>query len=286
VTIEYLDLADYIAIAAEVTGLDVATLLKVTSLDLADSALHAPSAGFADTDFYPDFIDKAAVLIVRLACNHPLPDGNKRAAWVALRLFITVNEWRWHLQPTVDEAEHAVLAVASGEWDETAMASWLRGRLLPRKKQLGASEMFSRTQAAQIAEISYRQLSYWVRIDLVRPSVNEAARYGSRLGFSYRDVLLLRLCKDLLNVGVNRESVREVVEMLRKRQEDEFATTNIVISGTAAVLCDSEQLADALRREPGAVHVLQLDAVKVEVDSMISYWARRAQSDPAEEIED
>ena len=81
--IEYLDLADYLAIAVGVTGLDIETILKVTNLNLADSALHAPAAGFGDTDFYPDFVDKAAVLIVRLARNHPLPDGNKRAAWVA-----------------------------------------------------------------------------------------------------------------------------------------------------------------------------------------------------------
>lgn len=82
-TIEYLDLADYVAISADVTGLDIETVMKVANLDLADSALHAPAAGFGDTDFYPDFVDKAAVLIVRLAGNHPLPDGNKRAAWVA-----------------------------------------------------------------------------------------------------------------------------------------------------------------------------------------------------------
>jgi death on curing protein len=129
VTIEYLDLADYIAIAAAVTGLDVATLLKVTSLDLADSALHAPAAGFGDTDFYPDFIDKAAVLVVRLARNHPLPDGNKRAAWVALRLLLDINSWHWDPTPSIDEAEAAVLAIAAGEWDEAATADWLRGRI-------------------------------------------------------------------------------------------------------------------------------------------------------------
>ncbi len=39
--------------------------MKVTDLNLADSALHAPAAGFGDTDFYPDFVDKAAVLVVR-----------------------------------------------------------------------------------------------------------------------------------------------------------------------------------------------------------------------------
>ena len=128
-TIEYVDLTDYIAIAAAVTGLNVATLMKVTKLDLADSALHAPAAGFGDTDFYPDFIDKAAVLVVRLAGNHPLPDGNKRAAWVSLRLFVDINSWHWDPKPSVDDAEAAVLAIAAGEWDEASAANWLRGHL-------------------------------------------------------------------------------------------------------------------------------------------------------------
>jgi len=71
VKVNYLNLTDYLAIAAEVTGLDPDTLSRVTNLDLADSALHAPRAGWAGEDFYPDFVDKAAVLVVRLAKNHP-----------------------------------------------------------------------------------------------------------------------------------------------------------------------------------------------------------------------
>jgi death-on-curing protein len=129
VTVEYLDLADYLAIAAEVTGLEVDTLLSVTQLGLADSALHAPAAGFGETEFYPDFVDKAAVLAVRLAKNHPLPDGNKRAAWVALRLFVEINGWSWSASPSIDDAEHAVLAIASGDWDQSEMATWLRSHL-------------------------------------------------------------------------------------------------------------------------------------------------------------
>lgn len=130
-TVEYLDLADYLAIAAEVTGLDVDTVIKVANLDLADSALHAPSAGFGDTDFYPDFIDKAAVLVVRLTKNHPLPDGNKRAAWISLRVFVNTNGWTWHPKPDIDEAEQAMLAIASGEWGEDEAADWLRQYLAP-----------------------------------------------------------------------------------------------------------------------------------------------------------
>lgn len=128
---EYLDLADYLAVAQAVTGLDLRTVMKVTNHDLADSALHAPAAGFGDIDFYPEFVDKAAVLVVRLARNHPLPDGNKRAAWVSLRLFVDINGWEWRAKPNIDEAEAAVLAIAAGEWDEAATANWLQQYLQP-----------------------------------------------------------------------------------------------------------------------------------------------------------
>ena len=123
---EYLELADYLAIAAEINGLDEQTITKVTKLDLADSALHAPAAGFGEVEFYPDFIEKAAVLVTHLAKNHPLPDGNKRAAWVALRLFVEINEWSWQPTPSIDDAEQAVLAIASGDWDQDDMTTWLR----------------------------------------------------------------------------------------------------------------------------------------------------------------
>ena len=130
-SIEYVELVDYLAIAVEVTGLSVETTTRVAKLDLADSALHAPAAGFGDTEFYPDFIDKAAVLLVRLAKNHPLPDGNKRAAWVAMRLFVELNRWHWRSTPTLDDAEQAVLAVAAGDWDEQRTSAWLRELLAP-----------------------------------------------------------------------------------------------------------------------------------------------------------
>jgi len=123
VTVEYPDLADYLAVASAVTGAEPAVVLASMKTDLADSALHAPAGSWSNEDFYPDFIDKAAVL---LAKNHPLLDGNKRAAWVTLRLFIEMNGWTWRTYPGVDEAEQAVLAVSSSEWDEERTAAWLR----------------------------------------------------------------------------------------------------------------------------------------------------------------
>jgi len=126
----YLSLAEYVWLAEQVTGVESTVLAKASRLDLADSALHAPAAGFEDQDFYPDIVDKAAVLTCRLAWNHPLPDGNKRAAWAALVLFIDLNDGLFDPDPPkVDEAEAAMLAVAAHEVDEAWLADWLRARV-------------------------------------------------------------------------------------------------------------------------------------------------------------
>jgi death-on-curing protein len=127
----YLSLAEYFWLAEQVTGTAADVLVKVSRSDLADSALHAPQAGFGDEDFYPDLVDKAAVLTCRLAWNHPLPDGNKRAAWAALVMFIDLNGGRWNPDPpNVDEAEEAMLAVAAHDVDESWLSRWLGDRVL------------------------------------------------------------------------------------------------------------------------------------------------------------
>ena len=112
-----------------ITGLDEVEVALTSRLDLADSALAAPGASFDGVSFYPAFIDKAAVLLVRLAKNHPLVDGNKRAAWISMRMFIELNGWVWDPYPGVDEAERVVLDVAAGVWTEVQVAAWLRERL-------------------------------------------------------------------------------------------------------------------------------------------------------------
>jgi death on curing protein len=94
-------------------------------IGLADSALHAPAAGFAGAELYPDVIDKAAVLCVRLARNHPLPDGNKRVAYLATVEFLARNEIEWP-PPSVDETVATIERVAAGTISERELADWLR----------------------------------------------------------------------------------------------------------------------------------------------------------------
>lgn len=119
----YLTLAEALIIAEAVTGIDAVVLARASRVELLDSALHAPQAGFGDEEFYPEFVDKAAVLAVRIARNHPLPDGNKRLAWQALTMFCALNDYS--LDVPADEAVETMLAIAAGELDEGAVARWL-----------------------------------------------------------------------------------------------------------------------------------------------------------------
>lgn len=125
----YLTLAEALAIAEAVTGIDPLTLAKASRLELLDSALHAPQAGFADEDFYPSLEQKAAVLAVRIARNHPLLDGNKRLAWQSLTVFLALNGH--DLATTADDAVEFMLAIAAGEIDEEAAEAWIRERIGP-----------------------------------------------------------------------------------------------------------------------------------------------------------
>lgn len=127
----HISLGEYFWLAEQVTGVDAATLARASRSDLAESALEAPKAGFGDLDRYPELVDQAAVLCCRLSWNHPLPDGNKRAAWASLVLFIDLNGGWWDPDPPdVDDAEVAMLAVAAREVDERWLADWLRERVV------------------------------------------------------------------------------------------------------------------------------------------------------------
>lgn len=125
----YLGLAEAFVIAEAVTGIDVHDLVHISRSDLLDSALHAPQAGFGDTDFYPSLVEKAAVLCVRIARNHPLPDGKKRLAWMAMVVYLELNDAT--LVVDEDDAVDTMLSVAAGQTDEASLTTWLSERLSP-----------------------------------------------------------------------------------------------------------------------------------------------------------
>lgn len=127
----YLSLAEAVLVAEAVTGLDSKTLTLSSRMALLDSALHAPRAGFGDQDFYPTLPEKAAVLAVRIALNHPLPDGNKRLAWASMNVFVEMNGFV--IQTSEDDAVELMLGVAAGSIDEAHVVEWLGTHLTPRE---------------------------------------------------------------------------------------------------------------------------------------------------------
>ena len=141
---------------------------------------------------------------------------------------------------------------------------------------------FSGTKAAAIVGITYRQLDYWARTDLIRPSLADASGSGSRRLYSYRDLLELRVIKSLLDAGIKLESVRTAFQYLRTHVDTDIASAHLVISGGDVILCDGEQLIDVMRRSgQGVLNVLAIGGVKSGLDSTIVELAGAAAGAPA-----
>ena len=128
---------------------------------------------------------------------------------------------------------------------------------------------FSGKQASEIVGISYRQLDYWARTDLVRPTGADAKGSGSRRVYTYRDLLELRVIKNLLDAGIRLESVRDVFAYLRAHVDTDIAAAHIVINGQSVILCQGDQLIDVMKRGQGVLNVLPLAGVKQDVDRAI-----------------
>lgn len=129
---------------------------------------------------------------------------------------------------------------------------------------------FSGRKTAEIVGISYRQLDYWARTDLVRPSLAEAQGSGTRRRYSYRDLLELKVIKQLLDAGLKLESVRDVFSYLRDQLGEDVATANLVINGrNSVVVASGDELIDVLNAGQGVFNVLALGAVKDDLDAAI-----------------
>jgi DNA-binding transcriptional MerR regulator len=130
--------------------------------------------------------------------------------------------------------------------------------------------VFSGKKTAEVVGITYRQLDYWARTDLVRPSVTDASGSGSRREYSYQNLLELKVIKTLLDSGIRLEQVREVFEYLRAELGEEIVSANLVIQGGKAMLVRSgEEIIDLVSRGQGVLNVLALGGVKRELDARI-----------------
>lgn len=140
---------------------------------------------------------------------------------------------------------------------------------------------FSGKKTAEIVGISYRQLDYWARTDLIRPSLTDASGSGSRRSYSYRDLLELKVVKQLLDGGVKLEQVRGAFRYIREQLGEDVASANIVLSGTGTVVVQSDdELVDAVKHGQGVLNlILAVGPLKAQLDASVVELRRREAAD-------
>jgi DNA-binding transcriptional MerR regulator len=101
--------------------------------------------------------------------------------------------------------------------------------------------------ACSAAGISYRQLDYWARTGLVEPSVRAAHGSGSQRLYSFRDILVLKVVKRLLDTGISLQQIRAAVQHLRDRGTDDLAQVTLMSDGVSVYECTSpDEVVDLL----------------------------------------
>ncbi len=142
---------------------------------------------------------------------------------------------------------------------------------------------FSTRRAAEIAGITYRQIDYWARTGLLKPSLVRAAGSGSRRLYSYGDVLELKVIKRLLDAGIDLNKVRVIFDYVRTELGEDISAATLVLDGAnSAVVRTQDELIDALQRGQG---VLPLANLQQEVDAAILDF-RSAEAEGSEDADD
>lgn len=137
--------------------------------------------------------------------------------------------------------------------------------------------------AARAAGISYRQLDYWARTELVEPTVRGAAGSGSQRLYGFRDILVLKLVKRLLDTGISLQQIRTAVNQLRESGVSDLAQTTLMSDGASVYLCTSDdEVIDLVSRGQG-VFGIAVGKVLREVESSLVELDTQA-VDPADEL--
>lgn len=117
--------------------------------------------------------------------------------------------------------------------------------------------------ARTAAGITYRQLDYWARTGLVSPTIRGASGSGSQRLYSFKDILVLKVVKRLLDTGISLQNVRTAVEHLRDRGVDDLANITLLSDGTTVYECTSaEEVVDLLAGGQGVFGIAVSGALK------------------------
>jgi len=131
--------------------------------------------------------------------------------------------------------------------------------------------------ACHAVAISYRQLDYWARTGLVVPSIRDASGSGTQRLYSFRDMVVLKVVKRLLDAGVSLQNIRKAIDALRSRGAEDLAGITLISDGTTVYECRSpEEVVDLLQGGQGVFGIAIGGAFKEIQGSLAHLPAERA----------
>ncbi|KRF11575.1 transcriptional regulator [Nocardioides sp. Soil797] len=124
--------------------------------------------------------------------------------------------------------------------------------------------------ACNAAGITYRQLDYWARTGLVEPTVRGATGSGTQRLYSFRDILILKVIKRLLDAGISLQQIRSAVQHLRERGTDDLTRVTLMSDGASVYECTSnDEVIDLLQGGQG-VFGIAIGGVWREIEGSLS----------------
>ncbi len=126
-------------------------------------------------------------------------------------------------------------------------------------------------QVCNLVGITYRQLDYWARTDLISPSLQRAAGSGSQRLYSFSDVVQLKVIKRLLDAGMSLKKIRQAVEILREQMESDRPLGDVTLLSDGQTIYaahSEEEVVDVFRRGQG-VFGIAIGPVESEVEGAI-----------------
>jgi DNA-binding transcriptional MerR regulator len=156
------------------------------------------------------------------------------------------------------------------------------GRVVASNGAGQTGEGFRGPQVCTLIGITYRQLDYWARTGLLRPSIADARGSGTQRLYSYHDVLELKVIKQLLDAGISLQRARRAIECMRQGMGGDLAAANLVLVGTSSVLAHSDgEVVDLLKGGQGVLNIVPLSGVVEELNADILRIEREAHVAPA-----
>ena len=127
---------------------------------------------------------------------------------------------------------------------------------------------FAAPHVCKMVQITYRQLDYWARTELVTPSIRDASGSGTQRLYSFQDLVTLRVIKNLLDTGVSLQRVRVAVEHLRDMEEPLTGVT-LMSDGDGVYEAHSPEAVVDLLRSGQGVFAIALDRVWSDVEKAV-----------------